>query len=629
MNEDIIVITDKSGNYKEREFNPLFVIILDISGTMYGFSDYLQHKVIPKLLLKLNYGKNSQFFQKINKLNLNNFELLQIISNKYKLKKFLNKYKLENEIDEENIKTIFQDIIVLITFSDDSQLYFFNISDFENNFLSGGGTHFVGAANHLKFILNSVSKERSIRLLSFSDGDIYDIKESMLILNSISNSSISRHQINSVSVRVCHNTEPDTKILMKLSTFSHPINDMAQIVLNPEEDDVDYIVSKLYNLFENDGMNYNLKLFSDIIFMSDDFSDNFSKEQSFNRENVVLRVKNHLTIDEYKKHLKVSVGKVHIENGGEIDENNFYNIMGNNAPYIAQRILEKKVNQKNKNENNIIINYFQKTEDGFEKGKKNLSEKDKLYNLFKEINEDKTNFNSPDLSERIIKVRDEAKDIIKERLKDIKFADIINKPNQITTYNFSVISTRNTFYKIEKNNIFSINPLKRNNSEEIKLKKSKKGKKAIKKKTTKSQLIKSKERDYNEKRNNYNKINNKSKSNDKYGYNIKKTLYKTQKLKLKDKKHKYKKQSKSYDLKINNNNNYLDKKYKETSKEKNKKNNLKLKYKGIYRDKSENNINNNFIKQKRTNDIILKNLKQIKTLLEKNISELSKEKNNK
>ena len=39
MNEDIIVITNKSGNYKEREFNLLFVIILDISGTMYGFSN--------------------------------------------------------------------------------------------------------------------------------------------------------------------------------------------------------------------------------------------------------------------------------------------------------------------------------------------------------------------------------------------------------------------------------------------------------------------------------------------------------------------------------------------------------------------------------------------------------------
>ena len=74
------------------------------------------------------------------------------------------------------------------------------------------------------------------------------------------NSDKTKHQMNSVSVRVCHQTEPDTQILMKLSAFSHPICDMTQIVINPYRDNVDEVVDKLYKLFLYDGMEYNLKL---------------------------------------------------------------------------------------------------------------------------------------------------------------------------------------------------------------------------------------------------------------------------------------------------------------------------------------------------------------------------------
>jgi hypothetical protein len=98
-------------------------------------------------------------------------------------------------------------------------MYFYTVSDFEKGILSGGSTFFKEAALYLTDLLKTISKERSIRLLSFSDGMIYDINESIGILNTLLETRKVKHQINSVSVRVYNGTEPDTQILMKLSEF--------------------------------------------------------------------------------------------------------------------------------------------------------------------------------------------------------------------------------------------------------------------------------------------------------------------------------------------------------------------------------------------------------------------------
>ncbi len=45
--------------------------------------------------------------------------------------------------------------------------------------------------------------------------------------------------MNSVSVRVCHCAEPDTQVIMKLSSFSHSICDMSQIVIYPQKDNIE------------------------------------------------------------------------------------------------------------------------------------------------------------------------------------------------------------------------------------------------------------------------------------------------------------------------------------------------------------------------------------------------------
>ena len=58
-NEDILVITDKTGKNLKRNQQPLFIIILDISGSMNEYHKYLQNNIIPKLLAKLGYNSEN------------------------------------------------------------------------------------------------------------------------------------------------------------------------------------------------------------------------------------------------------------------------------------------------------------------------------------------------------------------------------------------------------------------------------------------------------------------------------------------------------------------------------------------------------------------------------------------
>ena len=81
--------------------------------------------------------------------------------------------------------------------------------------------------------------------------------------------------------------------------------------------------------------------------MSNDFSNTFCKEQYFNNNNTVFRVNGHRKLPDYQKNLKISVGTLNIEDCGELKEEDFYNIIDKNAPYIAQRILERKTNVNN------------------------------------------------------------------------------------------------------------------------------------------------------------------------------------------------------------------------------------------------------------------------------------------
>ena len=389
-NDDILVITNKKGDYKYRYHSPLFIIFLDVSGSMSSYTKFIQNELIPGVLYKLGYiWEDNKFFDLLRSKNITNFEFLQAISSKIKLKNFLEKYDLKELISEINLKYFCNDIIPLITFSDDSKLYFTDYGQFKKCNISEGGTLFYEAAQYFKSLLQAISKERSIRVLTFSDGEIGDEAICLSYLEEILNSPTAKHHMNCVSVRVRSEykkdilgneinnfeSQPNTRLLMKLSKFSKPINDMNLIDIFPNCETIEEATEKIVKKFRFDGTKVNLILFSDIIGLSNEFSNNFSNEQFFgaNNKTIALRTNCHNSLTKYKNSLEISSGKLEIIDGGEVKESNFYNILKDTAPLIGQRIVERKVNKNinNINVNQEIINYFKITETSFDIEEKN------------------------------------------------------------------------------------------------------------------------------------------------------------------------------------------------------------------------------------------------------------------
>ena len=174
MNEDILVISDKTSDakgYLKRELNPLFIIILDISESMKNYYNLLQNQIIPQLLRKLNYfsSEGEEYMKDFDKKKISNCDLLSAISSEIRRDNFLKRY----DLNLEKFKKFCQNIAILITFSDDSKIYFFDSRQFDTCNFKGFDTFFIQATENLGKIFNSISRERSIRMLTFTDGVIH------------------------------------------------------------------------------------------------------------------------------------------------------------------------------------------------------------------------------------------------------------------------------------------------------------------------------------------------------------------------------------------------------------------------------------------------------------------------
>ena len=193
--------------------------------------------------------------------------------------------------------------------------------------------------------------------------------------------------------------------------------------------------------------------------MSNEFSENFSRQQFFDTKISAYRINSHLNKEEYEKSLHFSAGKIIIKDCGEINEKSFYDIMSKNAPYIAQRILERKVNQRdNLKENQQIINYFKETEEYLEKKNNNYnifnnsinihSNKKKIFEYFQKINEDDYTAKQ-DINKLISDVKEETK----------KITDRISQPNIPKQTNKKKFNYNLTYYDFlgKNSNIDALN----------------------------------------------------------------------------------------------------------------------------------------------------------------------------
>ena len=106
--------------------------------------------------------------------------------------------------------------VTLITFSSNSNVYNYNIEQFKSSHISSAGTTLVSDAfKNLKSYLSKFSEKNSLRILTISDGQIFDKDNAITILNDIYSTYYGQFPINSRCVRV-GNVEADTKIFLNI-----------------------------------------------------------------------------------------------------------------------------------------------------------------------------------------------------------------------------------------------------------------------------------------------------------------------------------------------------------------------------------------------------------------------------
>ena len=178
------------------------IIILDVSGSMHTSINKITNLFLPKLFTKLNYKDNQQ--------------------------------------------------ITFITFSNDSEIISYDFSKIKNgiNIEADGGTYMLYALKNLKNFLEKYNKNKNVRILTISDGDLFDQEETVKYSNEVVN-VIKKNNllVNSQAIRFFTSScQPDTRGLSSCLQFSN--------VTTPTLIDIeayDYKYKDYENIFNSDG----------------------------------------------------------------------------------------------------------------------------------------------------------------------------------------------------------------------------------------------------------------------------------------------------------------------------------------------------------------------------------------
>ena len=116
------------------------IIILDVSGSMYSSIDKITNLFLPELFTKLNYKDNQQ--------------------------------------------------ITFITFSNDSEIITYDFSKIKKGIYikANGATYMQPALENLKNFLEKYNINKNIRILTISDGELFDQEETVNYSNQVVNS---------------------------------------------------------------------------------------------------------------------------------------------------------------------------------------------------------------------------------------------------------------------------------------------------------------------------------------------------------------------------------------------------------------------------------------------------------
>ena len=377
-----VEIKSNSGKGSSLSSNCEFIFVMDISGSMGGYVNQILTKVFPKVYDKLNFPENK--------------------------------------------------IIHLLTFESSVQYYTYNKNDFKNSTIDGGGgTEMSEIPNQLENILNKYNSDKSICLLTLSDGVIHDQDETQKNAANLVKKLNGRFtNLNSQAIRFMSSdyAQPDTRALCSLLQLNSNLQNNSNILLtfNPVDtnnnnysmsdnkcEELATEISKLFQISEGSG--WILKSNGNKKFKVEPYG----QELSFLE---LPKGKTSLFIDsvcssDISNDFSLSTGdnseKASLYSKGEVTQSNLYQVYQDSIEKLMKKVIINKgiKTSDSKNNNDKIINFINILEN---KTPGTKGSNNKLTQLFQNINNDQTtnNLNGNQLNDYINQKLNECKESI-------------------------------------------------------------------------------------------------------------------------------------------------------------------------------------------------------------------------
>ena len=296
-------------NFEKSNQDLIFIVILDVSGSMGQTVQRFVNIILPNLLQKLNFTSN----------------------------------------------------INLITFSDCVKIYKGDCNYFSTLELKAYGcTYMNKAIDELEKIFQKIQKKTSVRILSISDGELHDQEETVEKASNLYNKFKDYFIVNSQAVRLyTSSSEPETKGMGSLMQFSN-ITEPQLIDIQANNDLFD-ISDEITNLFKNDGLGCSLYIKNnENIFMENPWSEASNELRLIKGENVFWLNKVPNKVELYNNINNKNLIELKIEICENITIKNYQNILENKIKFFYQKLKVLKVvdTESASMEINKIINYF-------------------------------------------------------------------------------------------------------------------------------------------------------------------------------------------------------------------------------------------------------------------------------
>ena len=301
--------TSKMNSNKSNNQDLIFIIILDVSGSMGQTVQRFVNIILPNLLQKLD---------------------------------------IKNDIN-------------LITFSNDVNLYKGDSVYFSKMEINAYGcTYMNNTIDELEKIFSKTKNKTTIRILSVSDGELHDQEETVEKASNLYTKFKDNFIVNSQAVRLyTSSSEPETKGMSSLMQFSNTTE--PKLIDIKADKDLFEIADEIANLFKSDGLGCNLFIKSnENIFMENPWSEPINELRLIQGENVfwLSKIPNKVQLCENINNQNSIELKVEIcEN---ITIKNYQKILESKIQFFYQKLkVLKVVNTESASmEINKIINYF-------------------------------------------------------------------------------------------------------------------------------------------------------------------------------------------------------------------------------------------------------------------------------